>query len=206
VVNLPAVDPGVKGYKPAQFVYAQVCDGVPGASPKWSPGADCGPATAAIRVANNGTATFPGTSTSYDIVIWHGSDANNSLLGEMPFDCLAADDNPRATTTADGKQPIDPAIPAWGSTKGGDGANPSSFDPSNPCQIRFSTNEASYSPSDLFVPIDLGASGTASLAAAQSGTGSSGVGGVAIAAIAVGAVLVGGIAWVWLRRLRRPAI
>jgi LPXTG-motif cell wall-anchored protein len=181
VIDQAAVDITGTGFTPGTFVYAQYCDGQPGNSRQWSPSTDCGPAEAALKVQQNGKVQFPGTDPNFAILVWHGDDANNPQLGEQPFNCLAADDNPRWTVTTEGAQPVDPKEPAWGSQQGANRAGGGSA----PCQIRITTSLASYSPSDIFLPVDLSArghyTGTVSSSGgtgtgAASGGGSSGSG------------------------------
>ena len=135
--------------------------------------ADCGPAEAAEKVQANGLAEFPGTNPNYAILVWHGSNGDDKVYGEMPFSCLAPDDNPQSTVTAQGNLPIDQTLPAWGSSKGGTSANPTGINPTAPCQIRVTSSLPAYSPSDIFDPINLTATGNSS----SGGSGSTGAAG-----------------------------
>ncbi len=179
VPNLGAIDITATGLQPGKFVFAQLCDGSsPGVSP-WNPQADCGPAEAGLKVPATGTVSFPGSDPNFGLTLWHGSNANNKTLGEMAFNCLAPDDNPNGTVTAQGSQPIDPNEPAWGALSGrntvGGGAAP--------CQIRITTSTASYTPTDIFDPINLTASGhttptgSSSTGPSSNGSGSTGAAG-----------------------------
>jgi hypothetical protein len=171
VPNAAAIDITGAGFSPGSFVYAQLCDGLAPSSPNWTAQADCGPATAAVKVEANGKAAFPGSDPSFAIKIWHGDNANDNTLGEQQFNCLAPNDDPKAAVTTEGGQPIDSREPAWGSSKGGGSAGGGSA----PCQIRLTTSLGVYNSSDLFDPINLTTNG-ASAAASSGATGSSGSG------------------------------
>ena len=162
-----AIDITAAGFSPGSFVYAQLCDGLPPSSPNWTAQADCGPASAAVKVEASGKVAFPGSDPSFAVKVWHGDNANDTNLGEQQFNCLAPDDNPGSAVTTDGGQPIDSREPAWGSSKGRDSAGGGPA----PCQIRVTTSLGVYSSSDLFDPINLTATGAAN----ASGSGGSGV-------------------------------
>ncbi len=199
VLNRSAVDVVAGGFTPGSFVFAQLCDGLPPTSAHWTPAADCGPATTNERVPANGVVKYPGVDPNYAILVWHGSNQNDKLNGEQSFNCLAPDDDPTGHATARGNQPIDPFIPAWGSSKGGNPTNPAGYQGSAgsaPCQIRLSSDAAAYSTSDIFDPIDLSAractgtclsapAGSSGSATGSAGSGTSG-GGASVAQ-AVGA-------------------
>ena len=196
VPDLAALDISATGFMPHAAVYAQLCDGVPPASAQWNPHADCGPATAAVRADSQGSVDFKGSNPNWQILIWHGSTPTNRQFGEQNFNCLASRDNPNKITTAEGNLPIDPGVPAGGSRQGGDRANPGGIKGSAPCQVRLTTYLGAYQPGDLYLPIDLAASGGPSAALTSSG----GTGPGAIAAIAVVVLLAGGSTSYLLRR------
>jgi LPXTG-motif cell wall-anchored protein len=129
-------------------------------------------------------ATFAGVSTNYAVLVWHGSNNNDKLNSEQQFNCLAPDDNPNSTVTAQGRQPIDPSLAAWGSSAGGDQANPPGFNGKAPCQIRVTASLPAYSGSDIFDPINLSASHGGS--AGSTGTGSGGGNGTTGSAVGSG--------------------
>lgn len=190
VPNRAAVDITVSGLTPGTFENAQLCDGVSPTSAKWAPNTDCGPAEAAFRVPASGVAQFSGTNPNFAIILWHGSNGGDKVYGEMPFNCLAPNDNPQSSVTAQGNQPIDSTLPAWGSSMGGTSANPTGSNGSVPCQIRFTSSLPSYSPGDIFEPINLAAT-HASLATGATAT-AKGAGATGHGSGATGAVSTGG--------------
>lgn len=198
VLNLAAVDITASGFTPGTFWFAQLCDGLPANNPNWTPAADCGPATSSEKVPTSGTLSYPGTDTTgYALLMWHGSNANDTLNGEQAFNCLDTVDDPNGTTTVNGAQPIDPAIPAWGSSAGGNLNNPPGFQGSAgsaPCQVRISQNAGGFSTTDIYDPI--------SLAAPSGGVPESPM---AIALPIGAAAVIGGGAFLALRRRRNHA-
>ena len=181
---------------------AVVCDGnVPTTTPGWSIANNCGPPGGAQSVPSSGTLTFGGDvevaqPTTAAFLLWHGNNAsaaeqNNPFwLGEMPFNCLAPDDNPNGPTTAEGDQPIDNGLPSWGASSGGSVSGGGTA----PCQILITENpnETSFNPAtDVLDPLNL----TAAPASPES---------PAAIALPVGAaLLLGGGSLLIIRRRRR---
>lgn len=178
----------------AKFSVA-TCDGVPITSSTWSPSNDCSPFFGPQTVPSSGQLTFGGdadTSSATDpaaFLLWHGSNAQDTVFGEMPFNCLAPDDNPNGTVTTEGNQNIDSNEPAWGSSQGGNASGGGTA----PCQVVITENpfETVSASTDVAIPINL----TAAPASPESP--------LAIA-LPIGAVLLlGGGSLVMIRRRRR---
>ncbi len=173
--------------------FAATCDGVPFTQAGWSPQNDCGPFSGANPVPSTGTLTFGGnpetTNTTNSFLLWHGSNGDDNVLGEMPFNCLAPDDLTAGTTTTEGGLPIDPGEPSWGSSQG---VNPGVGGGTAPCQITISQTTGAFNSTNLQDPLNLTA--TSNIPESP----------VAIA-LPVGAavLLVGGGTAMGLRRRRR---
>jgi hypothetical protein len=194
IPNLSAVSVTASGLTAGTSWYAGTCDGVPFTNPGWSPPNDCGPFSGANVVpASTDSLTFGGnpetSSASNAFLLWHGSNGDDTVFGEMPFNCLAPDDPPAGPTTTEGNLPIDPSLPSWGSSAG---ENPGVGGGTAPCQITVTENANSFLSNNLQDPINL----TATAPIPQSP--------VAIA-LPVGAavLLVGGAAAIGIRRRRR---
>jgi hypothetical protein len=121
------------GYSPSTTVFFELCDGLPQTAAGWSFAKDCDPTEDSAIVNTSGSFT---DSNDPNIPIVRGeSDADI-------FNCLATDDNPNSTVTADGSNdPIDPSKPSWGeSTVGTAGGGTA------PCQLRISYSENTSQP------------------------------------------------------------
>jgi hypothetical protein len=142
VPDLSAVSITTTGLTAGTVYYAGYCDGLPITNAAWTPTTDCGPFSAGIPApASTDSITWGGNPEANpppaaSILLWHGSFSNDQVFGEQPFNCLAPDDSPTATVTAEGNEPIDPTEPAWG----GNAVPPASQGGSQaPCNLIIST-------------------------------------------------------------------
>ena len=133
------------GYVVGANVYLIVCDGKAETAPGWDPTIDCdnGTETSATQANASGDIKFMGSNASLRVGVFRG------ISPQDQFNCLAAGDNPNATTTPSGET-VDPAAPSWGSsTVGSSGGGTAG------CQIRVTYTPTDFSSSDQDISLVL---------------------------------------------------
>ena len=121
------------GYSPSTTVFFLLCDGVPQTAAGWSLTKDCDSTNDSAIVNTSGSFT---DTDDPDLPLVRGESDNDQ------FNCLATDDNPNSTLTADGSNdPIDPTKPSWGSTTVGSAGGGTAA-----CQLRISYSFTTSQP------------------------------------------------------------
>jgi hypothetical protein len=132
--NPVSFDVASVGWTPGEHVYEIICDGESPSTPGWTPTLDCDDATAnGVAVADvNGDVTFPASSSALQVLPFRGVSPSGM------FYCLAPADNPSATLTVTGNDPINPHAPSY-----------------TDCQLRLASSNLSVTSDQVFVTLTL---------------------------------------------------